>query len=126
MQIFRSTDSDSKGVDDTVIYPNPDIDDDEIEPEVDNNSDIEKLEDTIIQCDPNTEDDDMEVPKGLAHRLPSVAGDSVSEHSYYSSDTFPLPDCWMEQYQARYSPDSVVSADNSGYYSAETDVDPIF
>ena len=46
MQNFN--DSDAEGVDDAVIYPDPDIDDDETESVDDDNYIVEGLEDAIF------------------------------------------------------------------------------
>ena len=63
-----------------------DIDDDETELVLDDNSDVERLED----ADPNIEDDEIEVPEDVPNRQPDVTVDAAGEMGYYSDETVPF------------------------------------
>ena len=73
----------------------------------------------------------MDLAQGVGDRCPGV-GDccpavdfyAFGEQGNYSDTTVLLPDGWIEMLGAQNYPDRNVLAEDHGYYSAETDVDP--
>ena len=66
----------------------------------------------------------MDLAQGDGDYLPAVDFYLSEEQGNYSATTVPLQDGWIEMLGAQNYPDRNVLAEDHGYYSAETDVDP--
>ena len=139
--MLNFNDADVEQVDNAVSYPGPNIDDDKTKTFDDDISNVEGFKYAVFYCPPNLDDDQMDLAGGVGVRCP-VVGDhrpivrnrcpafdlyAFGEQGNYSDTTVPLLDGWMEMLRASNYPDHHVHgvlAEEHGYYSAETDVDP--
>ena len=128
--LLNFDDVDVDQVDDAVLYPDPNIDHDDIESFGDDNSNVGGIQAANFHP-PNVEDGQVDLAVGVA-LLPPAAVDHLpdvgdhqppvdvyafGEQSSFLDTTVPLPDGWIERTRAKHI------HEEHGHYSDETDYD---